>query len=172
MTKRKGAVLALLLLPVAASAQDAPKIPPAVAAIGGCWQGEGAVMGKPVTLKLTVYPIVEGAMFAIDADSVATADPKDRYAAHLLFGDGGKDGAIFGYWADSFGPAYTATGKGAPTADGFAITYPYPDADFVNQWRLHDGDLSWQITAKDKAGKEEVFARYTLRHASCGTSAG
>jgi hypothetical protein len=170
MTNKLGAALALLLLPMAASAQDVPKVPDAVAAIGGCWRGDGAVMGKPVTLKLTIYPIVEGAMFAVDAESIATADPKDRYAAHLLFGDGGKDGAIFGYWADSFGPAYTATGKGAPTADGFTITYPYPDADFVNQWRLHDDSLDWQIVAKDKAGKQTPFARYTLRPVKCGAA--
>lgn len=162
-----GAALALVLLPVAAAAQDAPKVPPAIAAIGGCWRGEGAVMGKPVTLALTVYPIVGGAMFAVDAESAATADPADRYAAHLLFGGAGKDGAILGYWADSFGAAFTATGKGAPTADGFAITYPYPDADFVNQWHRREDGLEWQITAKDKAGKEQLFARYTLRRATC-----
>ncbi len=162
---------ALALLPLPASAQDMSKIPPAVFALSGCWQGEGAVMGKPVTIALTAYPIVEGAMFAIDAESHATADAKDRYAAHLLFGDGGKDGAIFGYWADSFGPAYTSTGKGAPTADGFAITYPYPDADFVNRWQRKDTGLEWQITARDKAGKESLFARYTLRPERCGAAA-
>lgn len=172
MKKIIAAALALLLLPVPAFAQDVSKIPPAVFALSGCWQGEGAVMGKPVAIALTAYPIVEGAMFAIDAESHATADPKDRYAAHLLFGDGGKDGAIAGYWADSFGAAYTATGKGAPTAEGFAITYPYPDADFVNQWQRKDGGLVWQITARDKAGKESLFARYTLREASCGKAAG
>ncbi|WP_333573659.1 hypothetical protein [Sphingomonas sp.] len=168
MTNSWGAALALLMLP---AAQDAPKAPAAVAALGGCWRGEGAVMGKPVTLALTIYPIVEGAMFAIDAESVAKGDPKDRYAAHLLFGDGGEGGAILGYWADSFGAAYASSGKGAATADGFAITYPYPDADFLNQWHRETGMLAWQITARDKAGKETLFARYTLRAAPCGREA-
>lgn len=161
-----GAALALLL-PLSASAQDFSKIPLTMFALSGCWQGEGEVRGKPVTLTLTAYPTLERTMFAIDATSAATADAEDRYAAHLLFGAVGEDGGIAGLWADSFGAAYTATGKGALTGDGFTITYAYPDAAFVNRWRKHDGTLEWQITAKDKAGKETVFAHYTLRDTKC-----
>jgi hypothetical protein len=161
-----GAMLALLL-PLSASPEDYSKIPLTMFAMSGCWQGQGDVRGKPVTLTLTAYPTLERTMFAIDATSVAAADPKDRYAAHLLFGAVGEDGGIAGLWADSFGAAYTATGKGALQGDGFVITYAYPDADFVNRWRKRDHALEWQITAKDKAGKETVFAHYTLRETKC-----
>lgn len=161
-----GAMLALLL-PLSASAEDYSKIPLTMFAMSGCWQGQGEVRGKPVTLTLTAYPTLERTMFAIDVTSVAAADPKDRYAAHLLFGAVGEDGGIAGLWADSFGAAYTATGKGALQGDGFMITYAYPDADFVNRWHKRDHALEWQITAKDKAGKETVFAHYTLRETKC-----
>lgn len=161
------AATALAMLPIAASAQENATLPAALTVLAGCWQGDGTVMDKPVRIRLAARPIVAGAMLAVDAQSSATADPKDRYAAHLLFGGDGK-GGLTGFWADSFGGAYTATGTGAPTPHGFDITYPYPDAAFVNQWRLRGDRLAWQIIARDKAGKEAVFARYTLRRAPCG----
>ncbi|MHA6718357.1 hypothetical protein ACX40Y_02785 [Sphingomonas sp. RS6] len=170
MTNGWSLALALpMLLPGAASAQEAARMPPALAALTGCWRGEGDVKGKAVTLVLAARPVAAGAMLAVDTESVAAADQADRYAAHLLFGGDGK-GGLTGFWADSFGGAYTSTGQGAPTPDGFEITYPYPDAAFVNRWQLHDDRLAWQITARDPAGKDKIFARYTLHREACETA--
>ncbi len=158
-----------------ALAQDDPPpapIPGQVRVLEGCWAGTGEVMGKAVTIALTAKPITEGTMFLIEAKSHAVADPKDRYAAHLVFGGKGpapksdQASAISGFWIDSFGGDFTAIGSGAATADGFDIAYAYPDASFVNRWRPAGETLSWTIVAKT-AKAENAFARYDLKRTDC-----
>lgn len=129
-------------------------------------------MDKPVTVEIAARPIAEGALLALDAQSRAVADGGDRYAAHLIFGGTGKkadtdDGAIAGFWSDSFGGAYTAMGRGQATAEGFVMTYPYPDNAFVNRWRVAGDAIAWQIVAVDAKGAEQPFASYALRKAAC-----
>ncbi len=87
---------ALALAGGSALAQDAPSapLPAQVKALEGCWQGTGEVMGKPVTLALSAKPIALGAMFLIETESQAKADPADRYAAHLVIGARAPKGAF------------------------------------------------------------------------------
>ncbi|WP_343699704.1 hypothetical protein [Caulobacter sp.] len=154
--------------PALAQADPPPApVPASVRALEGCWTGTGHVMGKAVTLDLSAKPITEGTMFLVEAQSHAVADPKDRYAAHLVFGGkGGAPMAVSGFWIDSFGGDFTATGAGAATADGFDIAYAYPDASFVNRWRRAGETLSWTIVAKT-AKAENAFARYDLKRTAC-----
>lgn len=165
-----GAVAAALLVGAPALAQDDPPpapVPAQVRALEGCWTGVGAVMGKAVTLALAARPITEGTMFLVEAHSHAVADPKDRYAAHLVFGGKGREAtAVSGFWIDSFGGDFTATGSGAATPDGFEIAYAYPDASFVNRWRRAGDTLSWTIVAKT-AKAENAFAHYDLKRTAC-----
>ncbi|CAN5304675.1 hypothetical protein BH10PSE4_BH10PSE4_13750 [soil metagenome] len=161
-----------------ALAQDTPPTQPLarVTALTGCWRGTGAVMGKPVTIVLSVKPIVDGAMVMVEADSHATADPADRYAAHLLFAartaKANDPATISGFWADSFGGDYTATGLGSPTKDGFEMAYAYPDASFVNRWTLTNQHLEWRIVAKTGSAPEKAFSAYTLTKAACPPTGG
>lgn len=157
-----------------ARAEDPPPapIPSPVKALEGCWRGSGDVMGKPVEITLAVKPAALGTAQTVDADSHAKADPTDRYAAHLVLAGRGaapKDGpatGVSGFWADSFGGDFTAVGKGEAVPGGFDITYPYPDAAFVNRWRLDGGKLSWSIVAR-AGGKDAPFAAYALTRAAC-----
>ena len=172
--KRSWLVAALVALPYRAWAAEpgTPPVPAPVRALAGCWEGEGQVMDKPVTITVAAKPIAEGALLALDAQSRTVADAADRYAAHLIFGGTGKkaesdDGAISGFWSDSFGGAYTAMGHGQGTADGFVISYAYPDNAFVNRWRLAGDRVAWQIVAVDAKGAEQPFASYALRKAPC-----
>lgn len=147
-------------------------LPSGVAALQGCWQGTGAVMDKPVTITLSARPIVLGAMFVVDAQSTARADPQDRYAAQLTFGGakkptGASTDPITGFWADSFGGSFATSGSGANRPDGFDMTYPYPDAAFVNQWRQTGDRLTWTIVAHQADGQDSPFARYTLTRVPC-----
>ena len=167
-------MLAALLSLAAGSAwaETAPsaQMPTQVRALEGCWRGDGEVMGKAVTLTLSAKPVALGAMAVIEAESQAKADPADRYAAHLLIGARAPKGAIpatlTGYWADSFGGDYTATGAGAVREDGFEIAYSYPDASYLNRWTLAGDHLAWRITARE-GGKEQVFAHYDATRAPC-----
>lgn len=151
-------------------------VPPAVTALAGCWEGTGSVMGKPVSIRLTARPIAENALFLIETKSQATANPADRYAAHLIFGGksapkaGDANETISAFWADSFGGDYTAIGVGAPRADGFEVAYAYPDTQFINRWTAGAKNLSWNITARDDAGSESVFATYELASMTCAAS--
>lgn len=158
----------------AAWADDPPPapVPAEVRALEGCWRGAGEVMGKAVEITLAARPVALGTMLTVDADSHATADPKDRYAAHLVLGGKGaapKDGpatGISGFWSDSFGGDFTAVGQGAALPGGFDVAYAYPDATFVNRWRREGDRLTWTIVAKSGA-KEAPFARYALARSAC-----
>jgi len=162
-----------LSAPAFAQEPGAAPVPAAVRALAGCWEGSGEVMGKPVTIRLEGGLVAENALFVLDARSLAVADPADRYAAHLVFGGRtrpakpGDAPAIMGFWADSFGGDYTATGIGAARKNDFAIVYDYPDQKFINHWALEDGKLTWTITAEDASLKEQKFAAYALTRAEC-----
>ncbi|MCK5909723.1 MAG: hypothetical protein KAG62_07205 [Caulobacter sp.] len=168
--------VALLGMTGTARAEDPPPapIPVAVKALEGCWRGAGEVMGKPVDITLAVKPAGLGTLVTVDADSRAKADPADRYAAHLILAGRGptpKDGpatGVSGFWADSFGGDFTAVGKGEAVSGGFDITYPYPDAAFVNRWRLDGGKLSWSIVAR-AGGKDAPFTAYAMTRVACPT---
>jgi hypothetical protein len=155
-----------------AAEPGAASIPSSVSALKGCWRGVGEAVGKRVLVALSAKPILQGAMFTVDVESSAIADPKDRYSAHLIFGGGdrGADGRgddITGFWADSFGGAYTAAGRGKSRQDGFDVTYPYPDDAFVNRWTLSGDRLTWTIVARDRKGLEKPFASYAMSRAPC-----
>jgi hypothetical protein len=174
-----GISVLLLVSAGGARAEDPPPapVPAEVRALEGCWRGAGDVMGKAVEISLAARPAALGTLLTVDADSHAKADPKDRYAAHLVLAGKGappQDGppaGVSGFWADSFGGDFTATGKGEVQPGGFDIAYAYPDASFVNRWR-RDGDrLTWTIIARTGA-KEAPFARYDLTRSACPTQAG
>ena len=168
------ALAANLVVAAASNAAEpgAAPIPAAVSALKGCWRGGGEAVSKQVVVALRAKPILQDAMFTVDVESSAVADPRDRYSAHLIFGgadrraDGDGDD-ITGFWADSFGGAYTAVGKGKSRQDGFDITYPYPDDAFVNRWTLSGDRLTWTIVARDRADSEKPFATYAMNRASC-----
>jgi hypothetical protein len=79
------AVIAVSSVATAAEPGVVP-VPFTVRALEGCWSGSGHVMGKPVTTMLSAKPIVQDALFVIDAASVSKDDASDRYSAHLIFG--------------------------------------------------------------------------------------
>lgn len=166
--------LALVAMSGVARAEDPPPapIPAPVKALEGCWLGAGEVMGKPVEIALAVKPAGLGTLLTVDADSYAKADPADRYAAHLVLAGRGaapKEGpatGVSGFWADSFGGDFTAVGQGEAVPGGFDVTYPYPDAAFVNRWRLDESELSWTIVAR-AGGKDTPFAAYALTRRAC-----
>jgi hypothetical protein len=107
-------------------------------------------------------------LFAIDADSHATAHASDQYQAHLLFGGNGHSrNALWGFWSDSFGADFTAQGDGAASADGFDLSYHYPGTAYINRWRVQGDRLNWFIVSKAQDAKEKPFATYELKRVRC-----
>lgn len=151
-----------------AAEPGAAPVPAGVGALAGCWTGKGEVMGKAVSITLAARPVALGVLMTVDADSTALADPADRYAAHLTFG-GAKADSITGFWADSFGGDYAATGHGSPRPGGFDMTYDYGADAFVNRWRIEGTQLNWQIAAQSKDGAEKPFASYRLTKTTCAS---
>jgi len=166
-------LLALTAGPALAQDAPPPQIPAQVKALEGCWQGDGEVMGKPVTLTLSAKPAALGAMVVVETQSQAKGDAADRYAAHLVIGAKAPKGAfpatLTGYWADSFGGDYTATGAGAVREDGFELSYSYPPSSFLNRWTVTGDKLDWRITARD-GDKTQDFAHYTATRVACPAS--
>lgn len=167
---------AMALLGTASAVHSAepgtPPVPTAVSNLKGCWEGRGEVMDKPVTIAASAKSIVQDAILALDVRSQAVADPKDVYSAHLIFGGtnkqpGAASDKVVGYWSDSFGGAFAASGQGETLADGFDITYQYPDDAFVNHWRFLSDGIVWQIVARDGKGVEKPFAKYSLHRTPC-----
>ncbi|WP_165322783.1 hypothetical protein [Rhizorhabdus phycosphaerae] len=166
------ALAGCVAVPLAAQESGTGPLPSLLQDMQGCWSGEGKVMDKAVTISMRISPIALGALLAVDADSRAKADPADRYAAHLIFGAAATDkgeaqGKLTGFWGDSFGGGYTATGQGGMRADGFDMAYAYPDATFLNSWRLGGDALRWSIVTRGPSGTEQPFAEYTLRRQAC-----
>jgi len=165
------AVMAVASVATAAEPGVVP-VPSAVRALEGCWYGTGHVMGKSVTITLSAKPIVQDALFVIDVTSAATDDASDLYSAHLILGGANQPPRtlaepISGFWADSFGGGFTATGQGSSRPDGFDVTYAYPDTAFLNHWRIQGDNLAWEIVARDDDGHDTPFALYSLAKASC-----
>ena len=168
MVMKRMLVAAAVLMASTAAAEEPARAPEAVRQLEGCWTGRGEVMGKPVTIAVEARPVALGAILTLDANSVATADPSDRYAAHLVFGGGKGPAEVIGFWSDSFGGSMTATGTGSAQAGGFDISYPYSDAAFVNRWRLSGDQLRWMIVARNRKGEEQPFAAYNMHRIPCG----
>ena len=164
------ALAGLLTLAGGSALAETAPVPAQVRGLEGCWRGDGEVMGKAVTLTLSAKPAALNALVVIEAESQAKADAADRYAAHLVIGTRAAKGAfpaaLTGYWADSFGGDYAATGAGAAREDGFEIAYSYPDASYLNRWTLAGDHLAWRITVRE-GGKEQVFAHYDATRAPC-----
>ncbi|GBQ62906.1 hypothetical protein AA103196_0439 [Ameyamaea chiangmaiensis NBRC 103196] len=164
--------MVLGLPPALAAEPGTAPVPAVVRALAGCWHGTGTVMGKPVDIGLSAHPMVLDALFALDADSTATGDARDRYAAHLLVG--GRDTttrtapqALTGVWADSFGGGYITLGTGQTVPGGFDLTYRNGGVVFANHWRLDADRLHWDIQSRDGTAPPAAFARYTMTRAPC-----
>ena len=141
---------------------DTAKTP--VNALVGCWTGPGQVRGTPTDNDVEVKPRLDGKYVTV---AVTSRDPKHPYRAVVVIAwAGGRK--LTSFWMDSFGGEYSSTGAGLVAADGsLEITYPYPDADFVNTFTRRGGGLSWTITEKKHGAPGRNFATYNLSSMSC-----
>lgn len=99
-----------------------------------------------------------------------TTDQKnaeDRYDAAILIAPG-KDRKLLSFWMDTFGGEYSANGTGLVDPAGtLTISYPYPDATFINRLTRTGGGWSWEIDQLKPGAAPKRFASYNLIRAAC-----
>ncbi|HEY3812694.1 MAG TPA: hypothetical protein VGL66_05675 [Caulobacteraceae bacterium] len=147
-----------------AADSDADTAKTAVNALIGCYAGPGQVRGVATDNTVVIRPYLDGKYLTV---AIASRDKNHPYHAVVIIAwAGGRK--LTSFWTDSFGGEYSAPGSGAVDTDGsLEITYPYPDADFVNRFSRKDGGLSWTIAEKKHGAPETNFASYRLSPAYC-----
>ncbi|MFL6721192.1 MAG: hypothetical protein ACJ8FT_05220 [Sphingomonas sp.] len=134
-------------------------------ALAGCWQVSGAVRGKDAASVARGTWHLGRRYFMLQLKS---AKSSQGYEAALLYGAGEKPGGINAYWMDSFGGAYSTSGAGEITRDGFNVVYRYPDASYFNRFARAGRGWHWTIMEQATGKPEQLFAEYRLRPTSCG----
>jgi hypothetical protein len=130
----------------------------------GCWSAPGEVRGKATKNRVRGAWRVGDKFMVIQLNST---DDKDPYAAEIPIGAGEKPGELVSYWMDSTGGAFSTSGKGRLEADGFTLTYHYPEADYVNVWRRAGKGWRWTITETAPGKPSREFAHYDLLPSGC-----
>lgn len=138
--------------------------PAPLGGLEGCWNVPGQVRGKPVTSIARGEWHLGRRYFMLHLRSL---DRKDPYEAALVYGDAEKPDALNAYWMDSLGAAYSTSGKGSVTSDGFTIVYSYPDSAYTNRFQRVAKRWRWTIVEQVAGQPDKVFARYELTPASC-----
>lgn len=162
------AMIAALLLAgfaMASSTTSAAPPPPApLDRLAGCWRVVGNVEGKPTTAIARGSRRLGGRYLLFELHGL---DPRDRYDAAIIMAEAGP-GQLKAWWMDSFGGAGSAAGAGGVTGTGFAVSYDYGSAVFINRFMPEGKGWRWQIDAKPTGKPATAFARYRLTPARCG----
>lgn len=154
-----------LLLAVAVAA-DAPKTSgiAAVGGLGGCWKVMGQVRGKDAASIARGEWHLGGRYFTLHLRQVT----KQPYEAAITYGAGEKAGEIGSFWMDTFGGLYEPSlGLGRATAEGFTLTYRFPDALYVNRFEHQRRGWHWTIVEQSSDKPDKLFAEYRLTPATC-----
>jgi hypothetical protein len=152
------------LLTAAAAAATSPAALKPFTGLEGCWRGSGVVLGKPNTDVARGEWHLGGRYFLLQLRAL---DPAHPYSAAILYGEGGAAGEVSSYWMDSFGGAYSTTGKGTAAADGISVDYTYPNGVYTNRFVREGRGWHWTIDEKAPGKPARRFAEYHLAPAPC-----
>jgi hypothetical protein len=158
-----GPAIAIMAAAAAAANPQTPALG-ALNGLSGCWNAPGEVLGKRADSVARGDWHLGHRYFMLH---LSTPNGKPPYEAALLYGGGVTPEAITAFWMDSFGGAYSTSGKGAVTSNGFDVVYTYPDSVYVNHFQRSGKGWTWTIIEKVPNKPERQFARYDLRPASC-----
>jgi hypothetical protein len=156
-------MLPVLIAAAVAAATQTPGLE-ALDGLAGCWKAPGQVRGKDATSVARGEWHMGGRYFILHVQAVAAKDP---YEAAILYGAGDKPERLTSFWMDSLGGAFSTSGAGAATADGFGIDYRYPDAVYTNRFTREGKGWRWTILEHSTGKPQTLFAEYRLTPASC-----
>ena len=156
-------MLPLIIAAAVAAGTQTPGLK-ALDALAGCWKAPGQARSKDATSIARGEWRMGGRYFILHVRAVAAKDP---YEAALLYGAGEKPEGLTAFWMDSFGGAFSTSGTGAATSDGFSVEYRYPDAVYTNRFVRVGKGWRWTILEQATGKPQTLFAEYRLTPASC-----
>lgn len=157
-----GMSLALVIAALSVAGPALPP-PPPLQRLAGCWRVTGTVEGKPTTAIARGSRRLGGRYLLFELHGL---NPKDPYDAAIIMAEAGP-GQMKGWWMDSFGGPGSAAGSGGVIGTGFAISYDYGSAVFINRFTPQGSGWRWQIDARPTGRPATRFAAYTLAPARC-----
>ncbi len=120
---------------------------PYLQALVGHWYIQRTFADKVVANDMDVRPVLDGSFIQLH---MVSPDPSDPYEAIVLVGFDADSGEYVAHWCDSFGPAYSAVGRGKRSADTIEFRFEYPSGPFFNTW-VHDAAAdSWTFTGESQ----------------------
>lgn len=138
---------------------------PYLAALVGDWHIQRTFADKTVPSSMDVRPVLDGEFIRLHMTSL---DPRDPYEAIVLVGFDADSAEYVAHWCDSFGPAYSAVGRGKRSANTLELRFDYPTGPFFNTW-VHDPAAdTWTFTGEsaNADGTRSFFARdWVTQHA-------
>lgn len=149
-----------LLAACTASPRVAPQTPatdPYLAHLVGDWHIERTIRGETVTNDMHVEPVLGGAFVRLH---MVSTTPDQPYEAIVLLGFDPDRTEYVAHWCDSFGPGYSALGKGKRQGSRVELVFAYPDGPFFNTLDFDESSDSWTFTGESSApgGTRKLFA--------------
>lgn len=131
----------------------------------GEWAIERSIRGKIVGNRMTAAPVLGGRFVQLHMQSTSAADP---YEAIVLVGYDQARGEYVAHWCDSFGPGYSALGRGSRTGDRLELRFDYPIGPFFNTWAFDPATGVWTFTGESGSpdGTRKPFARDVITRRS------
>ncbi len=162
---------ALCVLPALAGCADAriahgPAVgraaDPYLRSLVGEWDIERSIRGKVVGNRMTVTPVLGGAFVELHMESTTEGEP---YEAVVLVGFDATERRYVAHWCDSFGPGYSAVGKGTREGQRLELVFDYPSGPFFNTWVFDPAADGWTFTGESGSpdGSRSLFARDVVR---------
>jgi hypothetical protein len=156
-------MIALWIAAALAAQRPEPRLKP-LDGLAGCWKAPGRVRGRDATSVARGEWHLGGRYFILHVRSMAASNP---YEAAILYGAGEKPESITSFWMDTLGGAYSTSGAGSVTSQGFVVEYRYPDSVYANRFARAASGWRWTILERAAGKPESVFAEYKLSPASC-----
>lgn len=156
-------MLPLIIAAAVAAGTQTPGLK-ALDRLSGCWSAPGQVRGKDATSVARGEWHMGGRYFMLHVRAVSATHP---YEAALLYGAGEKPQGLTAFWMDSLGGAFSTSGSGGATSDGFTVEYRYPDAVYTNRFVRVAKGWRWTILEQATGKPQTLFAEYQLRPAGC-----
>jgi len=132
----------------------------------GTWDLTGKVAGRNADHSVEVEWILNHQFLRIhEKDKNRSANGAVPYEAMILVGFDNTSERYVAHWNDVYGGRFSETlGFGVRAGDEVRFVFEYPDGPFHTtfRWLPDTHQWTWHMQARDKSGKWNDFAMFTL----------